>query len=557
MKLSGYAFTIALCASGTASAGGLLLPGAGAVSTARAGASVASTDDGEALSINPAGIAKAKGTTITIGFAAIDYFMSFKRAGTYDNLTEEAVPYAGQPYPTITNDPKPPLGIGGFQPVPVIAIISDLGGRIPGLHVGVGIYAPNAYPFRDMNNVNGKPYFVPNPTTGYGFPTFGSPPPPTRYDIIHEEAAIVLPSIAVAYSILPNLDVGGRFSLGFATLNSSVAVWGEPENYEENVKADGLFTLNAKDNFVTTWALGATWRPTSQLEFGANYTAPIDIHAQGDAESVNGPNVTLNGAPIQIEPILGSAARCADGGTSQVLKGCVDVELPMTAQLGARYKVLDEKGRFKGDIEVDLDWEHWGASCDYTKDPNCLDPSDFHVTVDGQVATAQMPMNGIDLKTNLVTHGLQDTYAVRVGGSWVFPVAENAIVVRGGIGYDTAAAQPGWERADLDGAARTMLSAGGSYKMHRVSFDAGFGVILEGTRTANRNCDPTAGAGMGCAGNGQDAQVAGWSPTGPFRQGPDPINPIIAPNVQAESPVNQGTFTSHYLMFMLGASTWF
>ena len=40
-----------------AAAGGLLLPGAGAVSTSRAGAAVASAADGEGLVLNPAGIA--------------------------------------------------------------------------------------------------------------------------------------------------------------------------------------------------------------------------------------------------------------------------------------------------------------------------------------------------------------------------------------------------------------------------------------------------------------------------------------------------------------------
>ena len=202
MKPSLVWFGIASCvfAVRATHAGGLLLPGAGAVSTSRAGASVASTDDGEAIVLNPAGIAKAKGTTITFGFAAIDYLMSFKRAGTYDTLAEENAAYAGQPYPTVTNASKPPLGVGGFQPVPVIAIISDLGGRIPGLHVGAGIYAPNAYPFRDMNNVNGKPYFIPDPYTGYSFPTFGTPPPPIRYGhVIRGEATIVLPSVMASY----------------------------------------------------------------------------------------------------------------------------------------------------------------------------------------------------------------------------------------------------------------------------------------------------------------------------------------------------------------------
>ena len=55
----------------SANAGGLFVPGSGAISTARAGAAVASTDDGEALSINPAGIAKTKGLKLTISATLI------------------------------------------------------------------------------------------------------------------------------------------------------------------------------------------------------------------------------------------------------------------------------------------------------------------------------------------------------------------------------------------------------------------------------------------------------------------------------------------------------
>jgi hypothetical protein len=42
---------------------------------------------------------------------------------------------------------------------------------------------------------------------------------------------------------------------------------------------------------------------------------------------------------------------------------------------------------------------------------------------------------------------------------------------------------------------------------------------------------------------------------GDEHQGPDPINPTAAD--QAESPVNQGDYKAHYLLFMLGVSTWF
>jgi len=232
----------------------------------------------------------------------------------------------------------------------------------------------------------------------------------------------------------------------------------------------------------------------------------------------------------------------------------------MTATVGGRYKLHDGAGKAKGDVELQIGWEHWGAKCDYNKDPTCLNPSDFHVTVDGMVTTPTSPGAGIPLKPNLVQHGLQDTYSVRVGGSYVIPMDANSVVVRGGLGYDTAAAKTGWERADLDGAARTMIALGGSYKLPKWSIDAGFSVILEGTRTNNRNCNPNANPGMaGCNGNGAEGAVDGYDGgvTGPVRQGPDPINPILAANVQTENPVNQGTFSSHYLMFMIGASTRF
>src|SRR5678815_44199 len=103
MKLRGLVFllgivcfvsSLAALLPRSARAGGLLLPGAGPVSTSRAGAAVASADDGEALALNPAGLAKSEGTTITLSAALIDYAMEFQRRGTYDAVTNENYPYA-------------------------------------------------------------------------------------------------------------------------------------------------------------------------------------------------------------------------------------------------------------------------------------------------------------------------------------------------------------------------------------------------------------------------------------------------------------------------------
>jgi long-subunit fatty acid transport protein len=545
MKLSQVAFTAIVCVStgagSVATAGGMFLPGSGSVSTARAGAAVASADDGEALGLNPAGIAKAKGTTITFGFAAIDYIMSFQRNGTYDQDDTQSDPYEGQRYPTITNDPSPPLGIGAFQPVPVIAIISDLGGAVPNLHVAAGLYAPNAYPFRNMNNVNGKPYFVPQDDGTYDFPAFGEAPPPTRYDIIEQEAAVILPSVAVAYSITPDLDIGGRLSVGWAEAKSTVALWGGLANFVEQVRADGLITLEAKDSFVMAYGFGATYRPTPTLEFGANFTGPVSMRAEGTAISSNGPGVSLNGTPVVIQPVQDEFARCNPGGTAEVLKGCVEFALPMTATVGGRYKFLDGSGKMRGDLELDLTYENWSMQR----------AGDYRVVVDAQVTTASMPDNAIDLKDSIIAHGFRDTFGARLGGSYVIPMGNNSLIARGGIAYDTAAAKEGWERADIDGAARTMIAAGASYALPRVRIDLGFGTIFEGTRESSRNCNPAVTSpASGCGPGGAVQPISD-------RQGPDPTNPLVVPEAQSESPVNQGTFKSHYLLFMLGATTWF
>jgi len=519
------------------------LPGAGAVSTSRAGTGVASTEGAEAISLNPAGMAKSKGTTISLGFAIINYDLTFQRNGNYDDDPDFAYPYEGQRYGVVENTSKPPLGIGRYQPVPMLGITSDLGGAVPNLTLGFGLYTINAYPFRDMNNANGNPYYTVGSSGAYEFPAFGEPPPPSRYDIVYQEAAIILPSLAAAYRI-GDIDIGGRFGLGFAHAKSAVGVWGGIANYNESIDRDGIITLDATDSLVPGWGLGLAYRPTPNIEIGAQYTGQTDALAKGEAKSANAPGVTLNGTPIIIQPVKDEFARCDTGGTAEALKGCVTIAIPMMATIGARYKFLDGNGATKGDLELDVDWQNWGADA----------VSNYKVVVDGEVTTAAAPENAIGLKDSFISHGFRDTWGVRLGGSWSIPQGDNAILVRGGIGYETGAAKPGWERLDVDGAARTMLTAGGSYKLSRVQIDAGFGVVLEGTRTDSRTCnpgiDPTTMQPTGCGPAGEVQPVED-------RKGPDPTNPLLAPAAQSENPVNQGTFTSQYLLFMLGVSTWF
>ena len=555
MRVRQLAVVPFVLAPGIASAGGLLLPGNGAISTSRAGAAVASASDGEALGVNPAGLAKTEGTTITVSTAIIGYYMDFTRTGAYDPIADEDRPYEGQTYQTIENNPDLPLGIGRFQPVPMVAVVSDFGGVAGGkLRGAVGLYAPNAYPFRDM-------------TSGYVFDEstdYNVAPPPTRYDIMTQDAALVFPSIAASYRVLPELDIGARFSFGFASLKSKVAVWGSPGNYVEAVTHDAVLSADAKDNFVPTWGLGAMYRPTPTIEIGANFNWRAVVRAKGGVTSEQGPNVSFNMQPTVIGPVAQGSARCAEGGTFEEQKICVDFQLPMNFQLGARYKFLDIDGSERGDIELDVGWENWGKRCEDSAAfaGGCTSPSQYRVVVDSAAyvdrdANPNTPLTEDDiavvLKDNYIEHRFKDTWNVRLGGSYHMPMGDYRIILRGGVGYDSRAAEDNWLRADVDGAARITTTAGATYRSEKWEATLGFGAILEGENTNGNDCNPMpsgANTQPGCANDGTERPIDD-------REGPDPINPIVVPEQQAESPVNKGTFNSNYILFMLGFSTWF
>jgi len=523
MKLVGLVGGISavVVSIGTARAGGLLLPGSGAISTSRAGASVASVWGGDAIGINPAGIAIGKGTQITISSALIDYSLSFRRAGNYDATDDAVLPGEGQPYPEVHDTSSPPIGIGGFQAVPVIAIASDLGGLVPGLYVAVGVWAPNAYPTRSIEN----DYQIDDPNR---------PPPPSRYDVVSQEAAIILPTLAVAYRILPNLDIGARFAWGIANLKAKVFLWGQPQNYEEYTGNESIFNYEGKDNFVPNFAFGVRYRPIPAIELGGVWSSQLDVRSHGIGIPTTSANLNVGGVPVTIIPIDDSIAECAPGGVMGRLKACVNFSLPMLAKVGGRYVFRDQDGAERGDVELDVEWEHWS--------PQSV--SNYEVIVDGQAL-------GVQLKHSLIKHGWKDTYSVRLGGGYSFAVGPGALIARGGVSLDSAAAKSGWERLDIDGAARQMFSVGAGYRMARWQVDVGAGFVREGSRYVGRNppCNPTT-TSMGCDGTGSEANVN-------IRIGPDPTNPAVDPRNQNESPFNQGTYKSHYVVLALGVSTWF
>ncbi len=521
-RLAAFGVGCALIAPAAAHAGGLYLPGIGPTAQSRGGAFTARADDATALGVNPAGLAKGEGTEVYIGANLVDYALEFTRRGVYDADSNNPLPWAatsprgfvrwGKAYKPISDESSPAIGVGPFQAVPLIAVSTDLGLKVKGLRFGIGLIAPTAYPTRKFGG-------------DYGFDANGvapdEPPPSVKYDTLEQEAAVVLPSIAVAYRVNDKLDVGARFSAGVGDIKARVMVWGEA-NFGELSDGDAEFAVETKDNFVPAFGFGVLYRPIDNLELGFNFDSQVNVRSKGTGTSIASEGLAIGGDPVEITPLPDDRAACAPGGEVGALKACVDIGLPMVTTLGARYTLAGGKA----DVELDVAYERWSAV------------SDHHVIVDGQA------LNSLPLSETDITHGAKDVISVRLGGGYTLPVGANALDVRAGVAMDTAGVKDGWERVDFDGAARTTIATGVAYRMNKLTLQLGGGFVHEGTREVGDDCNP-AMVGQGCADDGGEQPLD-------ERDGPDPSQPLNS-GTPFESPFNAGTYTSHYVLVHLGA----
>ncbi len=518
------AVATAAASAGTARAGGLYLPGNGPIGVARAGAQVVSVDDPSAIATNPAALAGTTGTVVHVSSSFVSFNLTVGRYGVYEDVPDRADPWEGQRYGAVSDTSKPAIGIGEFQAVPLVAVASNLGGRLKGVVIAAGLFAPTAYPSRKL----GADYTFEDPNV---------PPPPTRYDVVETNAAVVLPSIAIAYRPIPKLDLGVRFSAGVGDIKATTYVWGLT-NLQEWVGKDSKFNVDVKDNFIPAFGAGVRYRVTPAFELGAQYSSAVPVRALGTGDAITGSGNGLQ--PGQPPPVVipTDFPECATGGTTGALKACVNFDLPTTATVGGRYVLRDATGQLVADLEANVQWEQWSSDR----------ASNQEVIVDGFASTDGTTNFGLPLQRTLIRHNFDDTFSFRLGGSYARTLGPGRWTVRGGVAYDTAAAPEGWERADFDGAARTTAAAGASLTLAKVRIDVGGGLVYEGTRTQGIGCNPQTTL-EGCNG--------GPKLPPDERTGPDPIQPLSTSDQQQQSPMNEGAYKSGYGLLMVGVTTWF
>ena len=489
--------TPGLVASSVAHAGGILVGEAGSQAQERGGAFVAKSDDPAALSLNPAGLVKARNIDVYVGVNLLHYSLDFQRIVTPQTTMGEPTSY-----PKVTNG-------ANWQPIPEITVVEKL---TPNLAIAEGLYVPQSSPNRDFPCVANANCTVDASGT----------PAPQRYDIVHQEIIIVFPSLAVAYRVLPQLDLGVRASWGIASIKGRNFTWAG-NNHAEDPGFDGDFEASTTDSMILSFGFGALYRPTDNVELGASFSTGGQVRSSGTGTATLGNKVIFPGiGQLHIEPVADSQAACAPGGTVAQLKTCIDFDLPRRAQLGGRYIFRDGRGRERADIELDGRWEGHNAS------------SDVLVTVDGKDSSPlQLP-----LKPTLIRHGFDNVWSARLGGAYRFDVGANeGVTLRGGLAYDSAAAPDSWTRLDIDGRPRATVAMGVAYDMPGWTFDIGLAVVAEPSVTVTR--------------------VPNSDPSFANRSQPDPPQPLFTEGDQEFHPINEGTYTSGYLIGSMGITASF
>jgi long-subunit fatty acid transport protein len=267
--------------------------------------------------------------------------------------------------------------------------------------------------------------------------------------------------------------------------------------------------------------VGLLVRPADALELGVSYASKTEVRAKGTGSAVLGPEAAgpLGAQPF-LEPKPDDQVECGTGGTISAITSCVDFDMPQSLSVGLRYVFRSNRGGERGDIEIDGKWENWSQA------------SDDKVTVDGQDS-----LTGLKLKPVFIKHGFDDTFAVRVGGSYNIDVAKNIVSLRAGVSHDTAAAPNSWTRVDKDGRARTGIAAGVAYEMARWRFDVGFAYVHEGSVTV--------------------MDIPGENATVANREQPDVLQPSLFPEQQREHPFNAGSYNSGYVVGLAGVTAMF
>lgn len=344
-----------LGAGGGARAGGFEIPDTGTFDLSRGGAFVARGDDPTAIALNPGALTRMVGTHILYNH------LFLWEQSTFTRQSSELPPgtdYGFDPLAPQSNE-SDLFPLGGM-----FVATSDFG--LKNWTFAAGVYGPNAHGTKDYAVDGGQ-----------------------RYLLTHLDAVLFYPSLAIAYGDHDTFGIGVTFQL---VMTPSLAM----DLVVDGSQAGGLHAyyagndvearISMKDMASFSAIVGAWWRPAPNWELGiSGRVVPTNLHLAGNFSLRNVPGQTQF-TPAQLA-VPGSAAR-------------MDLTLPPTARIGARYRHLDGQHEVF-DVELDVVYEAWSML------------EAFDVKLDGTINL----FVGAEAPDTKLEKRWKDTLSVRLGGT--------------------------------------------------------------------------------------------------------------------------------------------
>lgn len=257
-RMAAWGLGVCLCAGGAwANSFETEYPDNSARALGRGGAFAVRADDASAIYYNPAGLTRQPGFGVMLSMNLVGLNHGFEPDD--EHATRTAVRSMG----AVTQK-------GGLSPAPMLAATYRFE-ALPELAIGVGVYGPPGKLARNYDELikiksigtetvlqdDRIKWLKPN---GY---------------LVESELMLLMPTVSVAYQVLPQLSLGASFHVAMmnATISKGISA---PE--------PALTTLEMSDWFTPAFTLGAHYAPVKWLELGATVRPGFTIDARGKAK---------------------------------------------------------------------------------------------------------------------------------------------------------------------------------------------------------------------------------------------------------------------------------
>ena len=411
-------------------AAGFELPGFGSRSMGRGAAFVALANDPTAMFHNPGGLSKLVGTQLMINHNLVWAPITFTRAKSLmagaDAADEETALQ-----PVSNGEELFPLNGSLF-------VVSDFG--LDDWTFGLGVFGPNAVGKRS-------------------FPINGG----QRYMLTRTEMLEIYYSLAVAYGKKDKYGFGitaqyvdvplSKFSL---VVDSTPG--GQPSPYYNAFDLES--TLDLSDRSSWTLLMGGWWRVSQALDLGVSgRVVPINLNLKGK---------------VQLSKVSENFP-----GTLTLLGGdaAMDITMPVTARLGARYRHITDGGQELFDLEIDYVYEAWSSI------------EDYEVKLDGSLNLGEPTHGPVETDPGEALQDLtlgkkwRDTHSIRVGG--IYNVIPSTLGLSLGGFWESGAVPNNYSNLDFLSFDRIGMGSGVQYSGNGFDLNLSFLYVMQEDRTVD------------------------------------------------------------------------